>query len=320
MISNILTMTPIVPIRYKYKGNEGCIYAKLEYYNPSGSIKDRVAHYICKKAIEKSQLKEKQPIVETTSGNTGIAFAAYGAMTGHPVHIFMPDWASEERKNLMLMYGAQLHLISREEGGFKGCLKKAITCAEEIGAYQPLQFKNPDNSNAHYYTTAQEILMQVPDVTDFVSGVGSGGTIMGNGRRLKEARNARITAIEPDTMALLSGEEIKGPHRIEGIGDDFIPYIVDRSVIDKVHKINDADAIIMAARLAKEIGLGVGISSGANFLGAVLQSSEDPKNRVVVTIFADDNKKYITTDLSNPPEMTPGMISSQIELLGIASS
>ncbi len=192
----------------------GFVWAKLEAYNLSGSIKDRLAAHVITKSTANGTLKPGQPIVEMTSGNTGIAFSALGTLTGHPVHIFMPDWASEERKKLMAMYGATLHLISREAGGFNAALQGARDLAEEIGGFQPKQFENQDNPEAHYLTTGVEILRQLPDVTDFVAGVGSGGTLMGTARRLKADHAVRAVAVEPDAVPLLSGGSYQGrsPH------------------------------------------------------------------------------------------------------------
>ena len=312
--THLVGNTPMIRIRYQLDGREASIWAKLEAYNLSGSIKDRIAAHIITKSTANGTLKPGQPIVEMTSGNTGIAFAALGALTGHPVHIFMPDWASEERKKLMAMYGAVLHLVSREEGGFGAALQGAKDMAEEIGAFLPRQFENQDNPEAHYLTTGAEILRQRPGVTDFVAGVGSGGTLMGTARRLKADHPVRTVAVEPDAVPLLSGGSVLGSHRIEGIGDDFIPAVVDRSLIDQVADINDLDAIAMAAKLGRVLGLGVGISSGANFLGAVLQNREP--GRQVATVFADDSKKYLTTLLATPPAETTDMVTARIELLG----
>lgn len=312
--THLVGNTPMIRIRYRLDGQEQSVWAKLEAYNLSGSIKDRLAAHVIAKSTANGTLKPGQPIVEMTSGNTGIAFAALGALTKHPVHIFMPDWASEERKKLMAIYGAVLHLVSREEGGFNAALQGAKDMAEEIGAFQPRQFENQDNPEAHYLTTGVEILRQLPGVTDFVAGVGSGGTLMGTARRLKEAGQCRAVAVEPDAAALLTGGTVTGPHRIEGIGDDFIPAVVDPTLIDHVADINDLDAIAMAAKIGRVLGLGVGISSGANFLGAVLQNRQP--GRQVATVFADDSKKYLTTLLATPPAETSGMVTSRIELLG----
>lgn len=304
--------TPMAEITYKYEDRIGHVYAKLEYYNPSGSIKDRIASYILGKAEETGQLRPGQPIIETTSGNTGIAIAAYGALAKHPVHIFMPGWVSIERVKLMKMYGANVHLISKEENGFLGALDQTEKLAKELGGFILGQFSNKDNMMAHYNYTAAEILQTLPDVKSFVSGVGSGGTIMGIGTRLKEANRAEIIAIEPDCAQLLAGKKIERAHKIEGIGDDFIPRLLDKKIIDRIIPINDEDAICMSAKFAKELGLGIGISSGANFLGAVLSGKEN-----VATVFADDNKKYLSTSLAGSPAPSDNMVSSRVELLDV---
>lgn len=307
--------TPMVDITYNYNGRIAHVYSKLEYYNPSGSIKDRVASYIIDNATARGELKAGQPIVETTSGNTGIAVAAYGAMTKHPVHIFMPDWASQERVQLMKMYGANVHLVSKEDNGFLGALDQTEQLAKEIGAFKINQFGNKDNMLAHYNSTSVEILEKLPDATDFISGVGSGGTIMGIGTRLAEANKSRIIAIEPDCNQILAGKKATRQHKIEGIGDDFIPEILNKNIIDQIIPINDDDAIAMSAKIARELGLGVGISSGANFLGAVIANTND--NQKIATVFSDSNKKYLSTTLSASPDASANMLTSQIELLDV---
>ena len=279
-----------------------------------GRVQTPTLAMICSRYRENKQFVPRKYFqIKVSAAKDGIAFSALGTFTGHPVHIFMPDWASEERKKLMAMYGATLHLISREAGGFNAALQGARDLAEEIGGFQPKQFENQDNPEAHYLTTGVEILRQLPDVTDFVAGVGSGGTLMGTARRLKADHAVRAVAVEPDAVPLLSGGAIKGAHHIEGIGDDFIPAVVDQTLVDGVMDINDLDAIAMAAKFGRVLGLGVGISSGANFLGSVIQNLEP--GRKVATVFADDSKKYLTTMLSNPPAETADMWSSRIELL-----
>lgn len=311
---SLIGNTPLVAIRYRLDGVVNTVYAKLESYNLSGSIKDRMASHILITAEQQGLLRPSQPIVEVTSGNTGIAFAALGALTKHPVHIFMPDWVSEERKGLLSMYGAQLHTVSAEEGGFEGALDLADIAAKELSAFRPSQFTNAQNPMAHYLGTGVELLRALPDITAFAAGVGSGGTIMGVGRRLKESRSVRIAAVEPDAVPLLSGGEIRGTHIIEGIGDNFIPDVVDTSLIDGVITVNDMDAVAMAAKLARQLGLGVGISSGANFLGAITHQAM--LEGVTATVFPDDNKKYLTTILSAPPILPSSALSSRVELLG----
>lgn len=309
----IIGNTPLIAIRYRLDGKEGTIYAKLESYNLSGSIKDRMAAHILSTSSQQQLLRPGQPIVEVTSGNTGIAFAALGALTKHPVHIFMPDWVSDERKGLLSMYGAQLHTVSAEEGGFEGALELAEAAAKELDAFRPSQFSNAQNPMAHYLTTGVELLRALPDITAFTAGVGSGGTIMGVGRRLKEQRSVAIIAVEPDAVPLLSGGEKRGSHIIEGIGDDFIPQVVDVSMLDGVTTVNDMDAAAMAAKLANQLGLGVGLSSGANFLGAVTRQAA--AGGVTATVFPDDNKKYLTTVLAAPPVLSDSALSSRIELI-----
>lgn len=305
--------TPLVAIRYRLDGVENTVYAKLESYNLSGSIKDRMAAHILSTSADQKLLRPGQPIVEVTSGNTGIAFAALGALTRHPVHIFMPDWVSDERKGLLSMYGAVLHTVSAEEGGFEGALSLAGAAARELDAFRPSQFSNAQNPMAHYLTTGVELLRDLPDITAFVAGVGSGGTIMGVGRRLKQERNVYIAAVEPDAVPLLSGGSIQGTHIIEGIGDNFIPEVIDTALLNNVITVNDMDAAAMAAKLARQLGLGVGLSSGANFLGVVTHQAM--AEGVTATVFPDDNKKYLTTILSAPPMLPANALSSRIELI-----
>ena len=307
--------TPMIKITYKIENKIQYMYAKLESYNPTGSIKDRVAYYIITKAQERGELKEGMPIMEATSGNTGISLAAFGAYFKHPVYIFMPDWASSERVKLMQAFGANVTLVSREEGGFKKCLEEAKKLAEQKQGFLANQFANKDNTLAHYETTGKEIVEQLPEkVSAFVSGVGTGGTLMGIGKRLKEwDKNIKIVALEPDKMPLISQNKIIGNHKIEGIGDDFIPDLLEKNLLDKTILINDEDAINISKKLAKELGLGVGISSGANFLAGVETMQEE--NAPIVTVFADDNKKYLSTDLLKPINPDKNLLSNKIELV-----
>ena len=307
--------TPMIKITYKIENKIQYMYAKLESYNPTGSIKDRVAYYIITKAQERGELKEGMPIMEATSGNTGISLAAFGAYYKHPVYIFMPDWASSERVKLMQAFGANVTLVSREDGGFKKCLEEAKKLAEQKQGFLANQFANKDNTLAHYETTGKEIVEQLPEkVSAFVSGVGTGGTLMGIGKRLKEwDKNIKIVALEPDKMPLISRNKIIGNHKIEGIGDDFIPDLLEKNLLDKTILINDEDAINISRKLAKELGLGVGISSGANFLAGVETMQEE--NAPIVTVFADDNKKYLSTDLLKPINPDKNLLSNKIDLI-----
>ena len=311
----VIGNTPMIKINYEYKGKQNYIYTKLEYYNITGSIKDRVAYYIIKNAKQRGDLKEGMPIIEATSGNTGISISALGAYYNHPVYIFMPDWASKERVELMKSFGANIILISREDGGFIKCVEEAKKLAKEKNGFLSNQFANIDNFKAHYETTGKEIIEQIPEeIGGFVSGVGTGGTLMGTTARLKEKfRNMKTIAIEPDKMPIISQGKILGQHKIEGIGDDFVPDLVDKSKIDEIILINDEDAINMSRKLSKELGLGVGISSGANLIGSVL--ANENMEKTIVTVFADDNKKYLSTDLSKEIDDNKDFISNQIKLI-----
>ena len=309
--------TPIIKIFYKYKGETKYLYSKLEFYNLTGSIKDRVALYMIKKAEERGDLEPGMPIIEATSGNTGIALSALGNVFRHKVYIFMPDWVSRERVAIMKNFGAKIILVSKEYGGFKRCLEEAKKLSEAIGGYWTNQFSNKDNYLAHYEMTGREIVEEVHEnIGGFVSGVGTGGTIMGIGDRIKEKYpEAKICAIEPENMPIISQGKILSQHKIEGIGDEFVPELLDKSKIDEIFLINDDDAINMSKKLSEGLGLGVGISSGANLLGSVLlgQSISEP----VTTVFPDDNKKYLSTDLANfdDSKITDKFVSKNIELL-----
>lgn len=312
-IDKLIGNTPMIKINTKYNGKITSVFAKLEYYNYTGSIKDRLANYIIKESYKNGMLKKGMPIVEATSGNTGIAFAALGAYYGHPVHIFMPDWASVERINIMKLYGAKVYLVSKEDGGFKEAIKRADELALEINGFRPDQFNNSMNIDAHYNGTGKEIVEFLDKIDAFVSGIGTGGTLIGIAKKLKEKfKNIKIVALEPKQLPILTKGITEGIHKIEGIGDDFIPNIVDRDIIDDVVTIDDRDAINMARILARKFGLGVGISSGANLIASVLTGEDN-----VVTIFADDFKKYLSTDLVKDIELDDGLISNKIEILSI---
>ena len=314
-INNILGNTPIIKINYIYNNKRKSIYSKLEYYSLTGSIKDRVAYYILKNAKERGELKDNMPIIEATSGNTGIALAALGSYYNHPVYIFMPDWVSKERISLIECYGAKVILISKEEGGFIKCVEESKKLAKKLNGFLANQFSNHDNILAHYEITGNEVIIQVPDtIGAFVSGIGTGGTLMGTSMRIKEKYSDLLTvALEPDKMPLLSGGKIMKQHKIEGIGDDFIPDLVDKDKIDRIIKIDDEDAINMSRLISKELGIGVGISSGANMIASVLIADEIDTN--VVTVFADDNKKYLSTDLSKEIDNNEKFISNKIKLI-----
>ncbi len=309
-MENIIGNTPMIKIKYKYNNEIKYVYAKLEYYNLTGSIKDRVIKYIMDKAYKEKKLKKFQPIVEATSGNTGISLAALGSLYHNPVYIFMPNWTSKERVKIMEIYGAKVNLISKEDGGFLECIKRANKLSDKLLGFRPNQFENEDNVLAHYHTTALEILNQCNQISGFVSGVGTGGTLIGVAKKLKEINhNIKIIAIEPEQLPIISKGIKIGKHKIEGIGDEFIPKLFNRELVDKIITIDDDDAINMARLLASKLGLGVGISSGANFLGAVLSKIDN-----IVTVFPDDLKKYLSTDLIKQNNKE-NLISNQIQLI-----
>ena len=316
-IENTIGNTPMIKIEYENEGIKNVVYIKLEYYNLTGSIKDRVAYYIINKAKIDGILKENMPIIEATSGNTGIALSALGSYYKHPVYIYKPDWASKERINIMKNYGANVILISKEQGGFIKCVEEAKRLSKEMNGFLVNQFANENNILAHYNTSGQEMIEQLPEeVYGFVSGVGTGGTLIGIGKRLKEKyKDAKVIAIEPDKMPLLSNGKIIGQHKIEGIGDDFVPELINRNreSIDDIILVNDDDAVNMARRLSKELGLGVGISSGANLIGCIL--AQKKINKPMCTVFSDDNKKYLSTDLVKDIDLNENYISNKIKLL-----
>jgi cysteine synthase A len=320
-IETLIGKTPLLEIDFLFNGEARKIFAKSENLNMTGSIKDRMAHYIIKKAYADGSLKPGDTIIEATSGNTGIAFAAIGRALGHPVVIYMPDWMSKERINLIKSLGADIRLVSKEEGGFLG----SISLSEELAAktenaFLPCQFSNNSNAEAHYFGTGLEIHQQLSDLSmkadAFIAGVGTGGTIMGAGQYLREQTpNIKLHPLEPSNSPTLSTGHKVGKHRIQGISDEFIPSIMDLGAIDPVVSVDDGDSIIMAQKLAAELGLGVGISSGANFLGAAKIQEAMGGDATLVTVFADSNKKYLSTDLCGTEPIKSGFLSTDIELL-----
>ncbi len=319
-IGHLVGNTPLLAIDCTVRGARRTVYAKAENLNLTGSIKDRMALHLLRRAYERGTLAPGDRIAEATSGNTGIAFAAVGRALGHPVTIFMPDWMSQERIALIRSLGADIVLVSKEQGGFLGSIAMADDLAVRCpGTFLPRQFSNVDNVEAHRSTTGPEILAQLahhglaPDA--FVAGVGTGGTIMGVGQFLRAHRpRVRVHPLEPANSPTLSTGCKVGKHRIQGISDEFIPPIVDLAFLDPVVSVDDGDAIVMAQRLASELGLGVGISSGANFLGALQVAEQLGPDAVVVTVFADDNKKYLSTALTGTEPARAGFLSTDVVL------
>ncbi|HZM01177.1 MAG TPA: PLP-dependent cysteine synthase family protein [Planctomycetota bacterium] len=324
-LSSLIGNTPLLEVECRFRGRLRRVFAKAENLNLTGSIKDRMAWHILERAYATGALAPGDRIVEATSGNTGISFAALGRALGHPVTIFMPDWMSSERLDLIRSFGAEVVLVSRDEGGFLGAIGRAEDrVASEARAFLPRQFSNEDNTGAHEATTGPEIWWQLqasgrrPDA--LVAGVGTGGTIMGAGRFLRSRHpGIRLHPLEPSNSPTLSTGHKVGRHRIQGISDEFIPAIVDLTALDAVVAVDDGDAIRMARKLASEAGLGVGISSGANFLGALLVHEDLGDEAVVVTVFPDSNKKYLSTDLARDEPSRPGQLAPEVELLGFSA-
>lgn len=308
--------TPMLELHYTYKTKPSKIYVKCEHYNLTGSIKDRMALYIMHKAYCEGHIKPGDTIMEATSGNTGIAFSAIGKALGHNVKIVMPNWLSKERMDIIRTLGAEIVLISKEEGGFLGSIKICNEMSEiDDSIFLPRQFENLYNAEAHENTTGKEILCQLKSCGltpyAFVAGVGTGGTVMGVGHALRKANpRVKVHPLEPKESPTLSTGYKVGSHRIQGISDEFIPELVKLNELDEILEASDGDSIIMAQKLACELGLAVGISSGANVIGAIKLKNQLPDDAVVVTILSDSNKKYLSTDLIKEEPVKDGYIST----------
>jgi cysteine synthase A len=324
-LQSLVGNTPLLEITLKYKGEIRKVYAKAEYYSFSGSIKDRIAYYILKKAYQNGDIKPTDIIAEATSGNTGIAFSAIGKYLGHKVKIFMPEWMSDERKKLIRGFGAELRLVTAEEGGFEGSARLADEEAKRGGYFLPHQFINKYNVEAHYTGTAPEIERQIKTFASKVdavaAGTGTGGTIMGICRYFKEKdKSFKAFPLEPESSAIMSGSKDLKEHKIQGIGDGFIPDIVKMNELDQPITIDEDDAIRTSQLLAKKFGLGVGISSGCNLLGVLKAQNIIGKDKVIVTTFTDDNKKYLSTDLANEIKIKDNFLSKNIEFIDIKAT
>ena len=272
---------------------EGRIYVKVEKSNPGGSIKDRAALYMIKKAIERGDLKPGMTIVEPTSGNTGIGLALIGKRLGYNVELIMPSTMSVERRKLIESYGGKV--ILTEEGGMEGSVNLALEKVKSGGYYMPNQFENSDNALAHEETTGPEIYEQLENIGGFIASFGTGGTVTGVGRFLKsQNKDINVWTIEPKESPLLT-EGNAGSHGIQGIGANFIPSVLDTDILDKAITVSTKDAINMAKRLSREEGLAVGISAGANVAGALLMAKEI--DGPIVTVAPDTSERYLSTDL-----------------------
>ena len=290
---DLIGKTPILKINNMTDENSGEVYVKLEKFNPGGSVKDRAALGMIKRAEEDGILREGSVIVEPTSGNTGIALAMIGRIKGYKVKIVMPETMSKERRDLIKAYGADLILTDGSKG-MKGAIDKATELVEKFGYFMPQQIENIANPEKHYETTAEEIYEDIKDLDVFVAGVGTGGTITGIGKKLKEkSDNISIVAVEPSNSPVLSGGN-PGAHKIQGIGAGFIPDIYLKEYVDEIIQVTNEDAINTAAEFARKEGILVGISSGAAIYAAIQIAKKLGKGKKVLAIAPDGGEKYIS--------------------------
>lgn len=290
---NLIGKTPILKLDNMVDENSAEVYVKLEKFNPGGSVKDRAALGMIEKAEELGILKEGSTIIEPTSGNTGIAIAMIGRIKGYKVIIVMPETMSKERRDLIKAYGAEL-ILTEGPKGMKGAIAKATELVEAYGYFMPQQFENIANANKHYETTAEEILEDIKDLDAFVAGVGTGGTITGVSKKLKEnIKKLKVVAVEPEKSQVLAG---KGPgaHKIQGIGAGFIPSIYNGEYVDDIIAVSDQDAIKTAVEFARKEGVLIGISSGAALFAAMQVAKKLGKGKKVLAIAPDGGEKYIS--------------------------
>ena len=287
---DLIGNTPILNLKEAGYPN---VFVKLEKANPGGSIKDRAALYMINGAEEKGILNKDSVLVEATSGNTGIALAMAGKLKGYKVIIIMPDTMSIERRQLVKAFGAEL-MLTEGAKGMAGSIEKANELLDKNPNYICLgQFDNEDNPRAHYETTGPEILKEVKDVSFIVAVIGSGGTIVGAGKFLKEKnKEIKVIGIEPKSSPLIT-ENKSGPHKIQGIGANFIPKIYDKDIVDKVITVSDEDSYETVRLIANKLGILIGISSGANIFGAMKLSDENP-DKIIVTVAPDGVDKYMS--------------------------
>jgi cysteine synthase A len=296
-ILDLIGNTPVVKLNRLPGEDSADVYVKLEWFNPGGSVKDRIAKSMIEAAEREGKLKPGDTIVEPTSGNTGIGLALVGAAKGYRVILTMPETMSQERRSLLKAYGAELVLTPGSEG-MRGAVEKARELAEKHGYFMPQQFDNPANPEIHELTTGEEIVRQMDGKLDaFVAGVGTGGTITGVGRVLRrKIPSCKIIAVEPAASPILSGGK-PGPHKIQGIGANFIPNILDRNIYDEVRTVENETAFEVARRVAQEEGILVGISSGANIHIALQVAKELGKGKKVLTVSPSNGERYLSTPL-----------------------
>ncbi len=291
--------TPILKLNRVVPEDSADVYVKLEFFNPGGSIKDRIALAMVEKAEKEGKLKAGDTIIEPTSGNTGIGLAAVASAKGYHLIITMPETMSDERKKLMRAYGAEL-ILTPGSKGMPGSIAKAEELVKEHGYFMPMQFENPANPEIHKLTTGQEIVnaFGADDLPDaFVAGVGTGGTLTGIGRALKKADSAvKVYALEPAESPLLK-EGKKGPHKIQGISAGFIPKTLDREIYDGIVEVSSAEAFETAREVARNEGFLPGISGGANIHGAIELAKKLGKGHKVITVAPDNGERYLSTPL-----------------------
>ncbi len=303
-ILDLIGSTPVVKLRNLPGKNNAEVWAKMECFNPGGSVKDRICLGMIEAAEREHELKPGSTIVEPTSGNTGIGLALVAAVKGYRLILTMPDTMSEERRSLLTAYGAKL-ILTPDTKGMGGAIRRAEELLLEHGDYfMPQQFNNPANPEIHRRTTAMELLKQFKQIDAFVAGVGTGGTITGVGEVLRDKmKEIKIYAVEPAASPVISGGE-PGYHKIQGIGAGFIPAVLNTRIYDQVITVTDEDASAYTRRLALEEGILVGISSGAACYAALNVAKELGKGHVVVTIFADKGEHYLSTDIFSNRQWT----------------
>ena len=297
-VTQIIGNTPVVKLRNVVDDDAADIYVKLEYQNPGGSVKDRIALAMIEKAEREGKIKPGDTIVEPTSGNTGIGLAFVCAAKGYKAVFTMPETMSQERRNLLKAYGAELVLTPGSEA-MKGAIKKAKELKEEHGYFEPQQVENPANPEIHELTTGPELVEQFEgrQIDAFLAGVGTGGTLSGVGKVLKkEYPNVEIVAIEPEASPVLSGGE-PGPHKLQGLGAGFVPDTLNTEVYDSIIKVGNDTAMDMARRVAREEGILAGISSGAAIYAAIQKAKELGKGKTVVTVLPSNGERYLSTPL-----------------------
>ncbi|VTS39873.1 cysteine synthase [Staphylococcus pseudintermedius] len=299
-ITDIIGQTPVVKLRHQAGEYAADIYVKLEYQNPGGSVKDRIALAMIEQAEKEGKIKPGDTIVEPTSGNTGIGLAFVCAAKGYKAVFTMPETMSMERRNLLKAYGAELVLTPGAEA-MKGAIKKAKELKETHGYFEPQQFENPANPKVHELTTGPELVEQFEGRTidAFLAGVGTGGTLSGAGKVLKEKYpDIQIVAIEPEDSPVLSGGE-PGPHKLQGLGAGFIPGTLNTEIYDEIIKVGNEVAMETSRRVAKEEGILGGISSGAAIYAAIQKAKELGKGKTVVTVLPSNGERYLSTPLYN---------------------